>query len=280
MKTRALTICLILFGTAFSGFGQTKILDGVYIKENVPTRKVIPYTYVREADAMWEIRIWRVLDMKEKMNHPLYYPIEEIQNRKSLFDVIRKGIDEGTITAYGNPVLDDEFNFPLTKTEATEILVEMETILREDDDGELIEDSVPSPITSGDIKRFYLKEVWFFDRERSLLDVRVLGVAPVRERLDEDGVTVRGYQPLFWVYFPEARYVFANEDVFNRQNDSKRLSYDDIFWKRMFSSYIREESNVYERKIQEYKVNGLDQLLEAERIKNKIFLFEHDLWRY
>lgn len=270
---------ILLGGVSTSTAQENKILDGVYIKGNTPTRRVVPYTHVREADVMWMKRIWRIINLKEKMNLPLYYPLEEINNRKSLFDVIKYGIEEGTITAYGDAAFDDEFKSPLTPTEAKEILSYYEQILREDDFGNFVNDSVPTDITSGDIKQYWLKEEWFFDRERSVMDVRILGIAPVQEKLDEDGVTFKGYKPLFWVYFPEARYVFANFDVFNTFNDAERRTYEDIFWKRIFSSYIRKESNVYERYLADYKT-GIDILLESEEIKKEIFNMEHDLWHF
>jgi gliding motility associated protien GldN len=278
MEKRALILVLLVLGGTFT-FAQNKILDGIYIKENTPTRRVIPYTHVREADAMWMRRIWRSLDMHEKLNHTLYYPIEEINNRKSLFSVIKHAIEEGTITAYGNAAFDDEFKSALTKTEALATLTEMTNIMREDEEGNLLLDSVPEEVTSREIKLYWMKEEWFFDRERSVLDVRILGIAPVKEKLDDDGVTVRGIIPLFWIYFPEARYVFANNDVFNTFNDAERRTFEDIFWKRMFSSFITKESNVYERNISDYKT-GLDALLEAEEIKSKIFNFEQDFWNY
>ena len=99
-------------------------------------------------------------------------------------------------------------------------------------------------------------------------------------RLRENG-NYKGIQPLFWIYFPEARYVFANYDVFNRQNDAERRTFEDIFWKRMFNSYIYKESNVYDRQIIEYKENEpLGLLLEADRIKDDLFRMEHDLWHF
>ncbi|MEQ8325380.1 MAG: gliding motility protein GldN [Vicingaceae bacterium] len=261
-----------------AGVAQNKILDGVYIKENTPTRRVIPYTQVREADVMWSKRIWRTLPLREKINHPLFYPIDEIDNRKSLFQVLLAGIDEGTITAYGDAAFDDEFKRPMTKTEALGMLSEYATIYREDDFGNMVLDSVPDPITADEIKWYWVKEDWIFDRERSVLDVRIIGLCPVQEKLNDDG-TVRGPRPLFWVYFPEARYVFANYDVFNTFNDAERRTYEDVFWKRTFSSFVRKESNVFERYIADYKT-GIDVLLESERIKTQIFNYEHDLWHY
>jgi len=274
-------VMTVMMVSPFYTSAQNKILDGVYIKENTPTRRVIPYTQVREADVMWLKRVWRTLDLKQKQNHTIYYPVDEIMNRKSLFDVIKFGIQEGTITAYGDPVLDDEFKLPLTKTEAIGSLSAYEKYFREDEaTGELFEDSVPVDVTSGDIKQYWIKEEWFFDRERSVLDVRILGIAPVQEKLDpDDNISVKGMKPLFWVYFPEARYVFANFDVFNTFNDAERRTYEDIFWKRTFASYVREESNVYDRALVDYKV-GIDILLESEKIKTKIFNYEHDLWHF
>ena len=88
-----------------------------------------------------------------------------------------------------------------------------------------------------------------------------------------------GLHQIFWLYYPECRYVFANWEVFNRQNDAERRSYEDIFWKRQFNSYVIKESNVYDRNIAEYKT-GIDALLESERIKEDLFVMEHDLWNF
>ena len=112
------------------------------------------------------------------------------------------------------------------------------------------------------------------------MDVRIVGVQLVADNIDRSTGEVRGKEPLFWVYFPEARNFFANVNVFNRFNDAERWSLDDIFWKRMFGSYIYKEQNVYNRQIADYTLNGVEQLLEAEKVKNDIFVMEHDLWEY
>jgi len=73
--------------------------------------------------------------------------------------------------------------------------------------------------------------------------------------------------------------VFATEEVYNSKNDAERRTFEDIFWKRQFASYIYKETNVYERRINEY-ATGMDALLESERIKEEIFNLEHDLWEF
>ena len=98
------------------------------------------------------------------------------------------------------------------------------------------------------------------------------------EGFDQDGESM-GYSPLFWLYYPECRYVFANADVFNLFNDAQRRTYEDLFQKRYFSSYIIKESNVYDRNVSEY-ARGMDALAQSEKIKEELFLLEHDLWHY
>jgi gliding motility associated protien GldN len=279
MKAHRLLIITLILLSSISVEAQYKILDKPWVKENTPTRRVVPYTHVREADVMWHRRVWRTIDLREKINHPLYYPIQKIEDRKSLFDVIKDAIFEGTITAYDET--SDEFEIPLTKASAEKLLKKAEVQQQFDEYGEIMEgfaDTNWVDYESQDIVSYRLKEDWFFDNERSMMDVRIMGICPVRLQIDENGNS-KGNVPMFWIYFPEARYVFANYDVFNRQNDAERRTFEDIFYKRMFNSYAYKRTNVYDRQIIDYKDN-LDLLLEAEEIKNDIFTMEHDLWHF
>jgi gliding motility associated protien GldN len=255
------------------------VLDGVYVKEHYPTRKVVPYTHLREADVMWATRIWRKLDLREKINHPLYYPTERIKDRRSLTQVIVEAVQEGSLTAYD--VMDDEFTLTLTKAEIEKKLMRIDTEYIENPDPpyDLQMTIIEEPFQPKTVKEYRLKEDWFFDKQRSVLDVRIIGICPVQDNIDPLTGEVRGSTPMFWIYFPEARNIFASAEVFNRSNDAERRTLEDIFWKRMFGSYVYKEKNVYDRLIQDYK-QGIDQLLEAEKIKQEIFFLEHDLWDY
>ena len=129
-----------------------------------------------------------------------------------------------------------------------------------------------------DVRQIRLKEDWFFDKQRSVQDVRIIGICPVVDDVDEKG-EYKGTKPLFWIYFPEARPLLAKTEVFNRFNDAERRTFDDLFWKRFFGSYVIKESNVYDRKISDY-ATGLNALMESDRVKNDLFNFEHDLWEF
>lgn len=281
--TLIFTVVLFTFGLSTQQISAQTVLDGAYIKEHTKTKKIIQYPHLREADVMWSTRIWRTIELKQKINHPLFYPHREINDRKSLFQVIRDGlIVDGSITAYDPGVtLDDEFNVPMLISEVEAILAETDTVYVDDPDN--LDNQImvvqQNDITPDLIERYQIKEDWYFDKQRSELYVRIIGLAPQIASLTPDGERTGNYRTLFWLYFPECRYVFSNWDVYNRANDSERRSFDDVFMKRQFASYIYKEQNVYDRSIIEYAV-GIDALLESERIKEEIFLLEHDLWSF
>jgi len=129
-----------------------------------------------------------------------------------------------------------------------------------------------------DIKQFRIKEIWFFDEESSTLQVRILGIAPLKDEYDENG-NYKYTTPLFWAYYPECREILARHKVFNASNDASPMTWQDMMEMRQFSSYIMKRSNVYDRKVEDY-LTGVDMLLEAEKIRMEIFNFEHDLWSY
>ncbi len=212
------------------------------------------------------------------MNHPLYYPTEPVQGRKSLFDVIKEGIAEGTLMVFD--ASSDDFKVQLTRTQALESLesVSLGEVEDPDNPGIFISTVDTNKVTSEKIVQYLIKEDWFFDKQRSVLDVRIIGICPIVRTYEEDG-SERGQAKLFWLYFPNCREVFANAETFNRGNDAERRTYEDVFWKRMFSSFIYKESNVYDREIQDY-AKGLDALLEADKIKHDIFTMEMDMWHY
>jgi gliding motility associated protien GldN len=286
---------------AFAGVNAQDVLsieemNSVFKKEKHHNKKVQPYAPLRQADVMWSRKIWREIDLRQKMNHPLYYPENDgvahtIEDRKSLIDVLYSAINEGSVTAYGNPSMDDEFRQPMTPDEIKSIggaketieeAVNWEKVANGMTEEEALErNAVVIPFNRNSVKKWRLKEEWFFDKQRSVMDVRIIGMAPLQEDRDEvTGQLTGGFSPLFWVYFNEAREILINAEVFNLvKNDAERRTYDDIFWKRMFSSTITKEANVMDRKVNEYMI-GLDALLEAERIKTEIFNIEHDLWEY
>jgi len=258
------------------------VLDGAYVKETNLTKRVVPYPHLREADVMYKRRIWQEIDLRQKFNHTFYFPLDPIQDRKNLFDVIREALlVEGSLVAYSAGPLgeDDEFTFPLSADSIRTILNPVTLVKQYDDFGEVIGTVQQSNELSSDkITRYRIKEDWIWDRQRSERYVRILGIAPMMEDFDVDGNSV-GFRPLFWLYYPECRYVFANSEVYNMFNDAQRRTYEDLFQKRYFSSYIVKEDNAFNRQIVSY-ARGLDALAESERIQQELFNIDHDSRNY
>jgi len=278
MKRIALVFSVMV--AVATGLNAQNVLDGVYVREHSPTRSVVPLSYLREADVMWSKRVWRIIDLKEKMNLPFYYPTEKINDRRSLNDIIYDAVKEGTLTAY----MDEEFMYPMTREEFQRIggAGVDTTQITDPEPPYLTRDTVIiREFSPANVVAYRVKEEWFFDKQRSVMDVRIIGLAPLIYAVDDKGNRREGDLriPIMWIYYPEARKIFSNQEVFMRGNDSDRRTWDDIFLKRMFASYIYKENNVFDRRIEDYK-QGMDALIEADRIKNDITNMEHDLWDY
>ena len=282
MKKIVLFLVLSAFLVPFAMTGQETVLDGLYEKAHVANRKPIPYVHVREADVLWSKTVWRVIDLREKMNLTLYYPTTSFDGRFSLIGLLMKGVQNGLISAYSAKT-DDEFK----------VRIKMEDLLQElgaTTDTQMVRNAstglyekreVKGEVRTDQVKQFLVKEVWFFNRNYSRMDVRIIGICPLREYVREDGGDSQVIRkPLFWVYFPEVRPLLASHEVFNPKNDAVRYTFDDVFIKRYFGSYIYREANVFNnRQIDSYTA-GMEATLEAERIKNDLYTKEHDMWEF
>lgn len=255
--------------------------DSFYEKISFNQRKPFEFPFVREADVVWEWRIWRVIDFREKMNQVFYYPVLPEQGRVNLFYALDKALTEGKIKGYE----DDEFTKEIpdwTVRKASFAQKQTTTLDKEDIDGTTYQkDTVlTKELRLEDIKTLRIKENWFIDKQRTVQDVRIAGFSPIYYQDKGDGSAPLVYT-LVWIRYddPEVRLLLANTEVFNDKNDAQRRSYDDIFLKRMFSSYIIRESNRYNRLVNSY-TSGDEALAEAENVKNKIYDLEEDMWEY
>jgi gliding motility associated protien GldN len=268
---KLLIFASLIFAASFS---NAQPLDGIYEKVVTVEKEIIPYDHIREADVFWAKRIWRIIDVREKMNLIFSYP------QMQLGRILHEAAASGDLTVYDNTVLNsDQFKQVLELEKVNSIGSSSDTVwqinpitLQEE---QVI---VANELTYDKIIKYRLKEDWFFDEETSTFQVRIVGVAPVMEAYDSQGNYI-GDETMYWIYYPDIRELLARHEAFNPGNDAVRLSWEDIFEGRFFASYIYKESNVYDRSIQEY-ATGLDALFESDRIKQKLFEFEHDLWSY
>ncbi|WP_034061445.1 type IX secretion system ring subunit PorN/GldN [Lacinutrix jangbogonensis] len=247
--------------------------------------KPLEYGYVDDRDIMFAKMTWEKVILDERVNFPLYYPIDTNNignNRRSLFDVFTKAIADGEIESVYN---DSYFTGKRTAKEMEDISTKIDTLPIGIDqfNAEGIID--PEYITevhigSADIKAYFIKGLWYFDKRQGELKYRLLGIAPAGPDInftDQDDLI-----PYFWIFFPDAREVLHEAKSFNDKNSAVPFSFDHILNARRFNGHIIKEENVFgDRTVEEYiPENALMQLLESKRIKEKIRNFELDMWSY
>jgi len=252
-------------------------LDALYDDANIINKKPIPLPSIRAADVMWSKRVWREIDFRQKFNQKFYFPIETQANWKSFITVVLDALKEGQMQAYDISNT-DELLIPITYSEIVGRQTDtLHNIMRrpyppyEEYDTVIYTEFDPTKVM-----RLRVKEDWYFDKQRSQMMVRIQAVCPVMIK-ERNGQEVT--EPLFWLSYTDSREVFAQALVFNRENSAMRLSYDEVFWKRLFDSYIYKEANVFDRRISQY-ATGVDAMLESERVKREMFEFEENLWEY
>ncbi len=253
-------------------------IDGYYKKTNMLSSKPSPYTTLREADVVFSKRIWREIDLREKMNQYMSAP------QARLIDILVDAIKDGELTAYDptptkNDPNGDKFLTALSSEKAMGKLADSSLVDRFD---KKTGDKIGSEMKAGEfnpdsVVRFRIKEDWIFDKQNSVFQPRIIGIAPLIKL--RAGGTYLDFQPAFWIYFPDARQILASKQVVRQNNDATGLSYDQVFLKRIFSSYIVKQSNEKDERIKDY-AQGIDRLYESERIKKTMMDWELNLWQY
>jgi gliding motility associated protien GldN len=280
MLRKALLLTMVAVGMSFST-AQAQVLDpsddGIVpeASKHYRNNRVVPYPYLRQDDMLWSERHWERIDLREKINLPLYYPIKPMPDRKALWDVLVDGIvTENTITEI---FLDDHFELPLTAEEVLGTIEQYDTIQNPDDPfgPPLAIDTIT--IKANSVVAYHLKSDWYFDKQRGEMKNRIIGLAPEVRDPRNPSIT---YTP-FWIWFPDARYAMSTSVAYNEKNNNQRLTFDQIMHFRKFNSVVTKMDNVYDRTIADYKRNdAMAQLLEAQRIKEDLRNKEHDMWTY
>ncbi|EPR72576.1 GldN [Winogradskyella psychrotolerans RS-3] len=256
--------------------------------------KPLEYGYVGDRDILFSKMTWEKIVLDERANFPLYFPIEDNlgDDRKSLYMVLMQNINDGTIPKV---YADSYFTEERTMEDLAPALV-MERITDVGIDwmnAEGVTDTALVPeeykirreIGPADINSYLVKGLWYFDKRQGELKFRILGIAPAAPDvnfIDSDDESNKEPIGLFWVFFPEIRDILHEAKAFNNKNSAVPLSFDHLLNSRRFSGSIYKEENVYgDREVKEYVAeNALMQLLESERIKDKIRNFEQDMWSY
>jgi gliding motility associated protien GldN len=255
--------------------------DNAIERQLVKDRTPLAYEHIREDDAVYKQRVWREIDTREKMNLPFRYAAKEDNGDQRFISILFNSIQAGDVTAFSGE--DDRFTTPMTKEQVSGIITGgMDTVPVMDMEGNIVKYEVRSKqIDPDSIYRFKLKEEWIFDKESSRMFVRILGIAPVMMKYTSTGIPI-GDVTLFWAYYPDLRPTLAKYEVYNGKNFAGRMSWEELFESRFFSSYITKSTldNPFDVSLRQFIKDPLFRLLEGENIKEKIFNYEQDLWSH
>lgn len=250
--------------------------------------KPLPYGYVMDRDILMGKRTWEIIDLDERVNFPLYFPVEgevmKTKERQPLFNVLINGIKDSTITeVYDTSYFTDKKS--LKDIEASLVFVDTTDTAREYiNAGEAVPEEFINKIQieAYHVDSYKVVGYWYFDKRQGELKYRMLGICPIVPDVYTMNNDEKDYIELFWVYFPAARDVLHEAKAFNDRNSAMPFSFDHLLNSRRFSGVIYLEENVYgDRKIAEYmQENAQMQLLESDRVKEKIRDFEQDMWNY
>lgn len=254
----------------------------------IQDRTALPYQQLRQEDAMYDQRIWREIDTREKINLPFRYGADEDNGNQRfisiLFKAIQDGPDNGGVTAFSN--VDDRFTTPMTKAEvAKAISGGSVSVPIYDAQGNVTGNKeVMAEVNLDSFYKFHIKEEVIFDKQSSRLFWRILGIAPVKRVITASGVDL-GYTELFWVYYPDMRPILAKYYVYNGKNFGARMTWEDLFESRMFRGRIIKSTldNPFDQYLSNQtgiKQSPILQLLQGDRIQNEIFNYEQNLWSY
>ena len=250
----------------------------------------LPYGYVDDRDILWSKTTWEIIDLDERVNFPLYYPIDTNNigsERRSLYDVLIKNIKNGNISeVYADSYFSEkrtlrDIEGSLVYSDTTDLGIEQFNAV-----GSVDPEYVRRfTLDAGDIEEWRIRGVWYLDKRQGELRYRMLAICPVANEarskaFPDDGVDAK--VELFWVWYPGAREILHKAKAFNRKNTSQPISYDDLLNSRRFNAVIYKDDNVQgDRGVADYiNDNALMQLLESDRIKDQIRNIEIDLWNY
>lgn len=261
-------------------------MDGAYEK-SMNDRTPLPYDYLRVDDALFTERVWREIDIREKINQVFIYKTDDNNGNQQFINILVNAIRSRQVVAFSSD--DDRFTTPLDSAQFEKALsggnqCDTTPVYNLIDPTRIDKYVVNcNQLNPGDVLKFRLKEDWVFDRESSRLVCRIIGIAPLKIIYGIDQKTERGATPLFWVYYPDMRPILTKYEVYNPKNmGNSRMTWEELFESRMFSSYIVKSTldNPQNRFIRSYVKDPILALLEGDNIKEKIFNYEQDLWSY
>jgi gliding motility associated protien GldN len=256
--------------------------DNAFDKSGLTQRTPLPYENLRWDDALFAEKVWRELDLREKINKVFQYEAADDNGSQMFINIVMNAVRKGEVTAFS----DDRFTMPMTVQDIEQLTaggLDTNAVYDIKEIDKVVGYNVSrKSFDAKSVVKIRLKEEWVFDRESSRMFCRILGIGFLKMEYLPNGKE-RGTSSLFWAYYPDLRPTLAKFEVYNPKNmGQSRMTWEELFESRMFSSYIVKSTldNPANKQIRQYIKDPILALLEGDNIKEKIFNYEQDLWSY
>ncbi len=258
----------------------------------------------RADDVVWSRIVYRIIDLRDKQNFQIYFPTRPNDEYKSLFRVMLDGIaskGKKPLTAYMRsereikPLFQEEYklkgqslsNVFAFSDDSTEVSINPEKNIVQFDslsnqsnvDNTYYKDYVKNQY------KFLIQEIIFFDKHTSRVYSKIMAIAPLYgaspyNKEKSDSWKYFQQSILCWFVFDELRPYLAKQYIIPNGNETQRLTYDEFFSQKLYSSYILGDSNMLNKMLLQY-VQDPDKIKkEQKRIETEILNAEQDLWEY
>ncbi|BDD07944.1 hypothetical protein FUAX_03760 [Fulvitalea axinellae] len=215
---------------------------------------------ISKHDQLYNKRIWRRMDLREKINQPFFSKNKEIT--KFLMDRVK----DGSLVPYYSDSLDAEMSQVDFQKRITQKGTENEFYPDEFTVLEIVEDLI-------------------FDKKRSrqYFDVQVIGMWQLASVVDDP--ELRPYDtPIAYFRYKDLEKLFRDnpEDAmwYNRNNAAGHLNFADAILLRLFHARITKVDNPDNLEIEDIAPNPQQALFASQEAEYKLMEMEHDLWEY
>jgi len=253
----------------------------------------IAKVYHRADDIVWSRVVYRIIDLREKQNYQLYFPMRANEEYRSLFRVMLDAIAQGA-PVYRRNAREVKPEFTDSARLEGDELSKVFAFDNDPDNNLLLIDPVTQEIKVGQndymnyVKnqfKFLIQEIVFFDKHTSRMYSKIMAIAPIYAFHPDNTQSRNAFKyfqesVLCWFAFDELRPYLAKQYVIPNGNETQRLTFDEFFAQKLYSSYLLGDSNMFNRTLLETAIDPVKIKKEQDRIETELLNFEQDLWEY
>ncbi len=262
----------------------------------------------RRDDIVWSRIIYRIIDMREKQNSQLYFPVTPTVKYKNLLRVILEATVNDTLKGYEKkdediqpawnkePICKEKFAdfFIDCDWDSTDAKIRKTSVIKNDPitNKPIINEYAYGSYSKNSLK-YIIQEIVFFNKHYSKMYSKIIAIAPYYSKneinltkLNLGGIaktdeSIWNYfqsSVVCWFLYDELRPYIAKELIVPNGNENQRMTFDDFFTQRLFYSYLLGDSNMFDKMLLQTYSDPVSLRREQQRIEYELMNIEQDIW--